>query len=120
VRGFVQSLIALVVLLGALGVAYWAFLVRPPGKQLETAVRGQATATVAAGQAGATLDAERIVTRTIERERIIHEVTDHARQTVQAAPDADTPLPADFVRAVNDGLHDIDAGAVGGRGVPVR
>lgn len=118
-RALVQSIIALLLLLAALAGAYWWFIHRPPAAQLETAVRAASDGQMAAAKAGATLDAERIVTRTIERERIIHEVTTHAVEAVHAAPMSETPLGPDFVRAVNSGLHDIDARAERGGGLPV-
>ena len=118
-RGLVQSIIALVVLLAALAGAYWWFIHRPPAAQLETAVRAASDGQMAAAKAGATLDAERIVTRTIERERVIREVATHAVEAVQAAPDAATPLPADLRQRINDGMRKLDADLERGGGVPV-
>ena len=47
---------------------------------------------------------------------IVRERADRAIQTVQAAPGAADLLPPDLLAALQRGLHDIEAGALGGAG----
>lgn len=115
---WVWGLLPLLVAAGA-AVALYLYLTQP-NKQLAQHIEGEGKAAVAAGQAGAALDAGDIAHKGEARERGVNERKEKAVARIRSALGADTPLPDDLRRRINDGMRDVDADPERGGRVPLR
>lgn len=115
---FWATLLVILALGGGAGI--YLFMNRVPAHQLAGAEKQAATATVAAGQAGAALDASNIGHTGEARERATNERKERAVAAIQAAPGASTPLPDDLRQRINDGMRLVDADPQRGGRLSVR